>query len=139
MIKNNISKEGWRPHAVYEILDINRQTLFYWRDCLYPKTNQKVYSTYELLLFLIIKTYTKDYGIKITRLKIIDWHSMIQELSKLTFSKFDGKILKIDLRDHSFKFISKNQGFDVTDGHNSYINIESISKRLINRILEFGS
>ncbi len=64
---------------------------------------------------------------------------MIQELSKLTFSKFDGKILKIDLRDHSFKFISKNQGFDVTDGHNSYINIESISKRLINRILEFGS
>lgn len=139
MPKPKLSNAGWRPHAVYELIDINRQTLFYWRDNVYPKANQKIFSTYEILLFNIIKIYNRNYGLQTTRLRKVDWPSILDQLEKISFSGFQDKILNIDLRDHSFKILTGSKEIDPTDGHNSVVKIDSISKNLINKILNFGT
>ena len=139
MSKSNNSTLGWRPHVVYELIDVNRQTLVYWRDCVYPKKEQTSFSTYEILVFSIIKIYAKQYGIQISRLKKVDWHSILKEIRKLSFSGHKDIVLNIDMRDHSYKIYQNMKEFNVNEGHNSYVNIENISNDLVEKLLNYGN
>lgn len=135
---SDASTLGWRPHVVYELIDVNRQTLVYWRDCVYPQNDQKFFSTYEILIFAIIKIYAKQYGIQISRLKKVDWHSILMEIQNLTFSGHKDVVLNIDMRDHSYHIFKKTNELTFNNGYNNVVNVENISKELVNKLLDYG-
>jgi hypothetical protein len=130
---------GWKAHVVYEFIGVNRQTLIYWRDCLYPQYDRSKFSTYDILIYKIIKEYTQNYGIQLSRLKLVDWDSISMEIKKLTFSGHSNKILNIDLNNHSYKIYNSIDDIDVSSRHNVYIDIEEFSKSLIEKMINYGN
>ena len=73
---------GWKPHVVYEFVDVKRQTLVYWRDNVFPQNDKKHFTTYDILIYKIIKEYAIRRGIQISRIKKIDWQMSVSSNHK---------------------------------------------------------
>ncbi len=129
---------GWKPHVVYEFVDVKRQTLVYWRDHIFPQNEKTHYSTYDILIYKIIKEYAIRRGIQISRLKQVDWKSISNDLFKLTFKGFSGKILNIDLNTHDYAIFDSIKDLDTNDGSNQYIQIDMFSNQVVNGLFTIG-
>lgn len=138
MQKSNTNLNGWKPHVVYEFVDISRRTLIYWRDHIFPQSEKKYFSTYDILIYKIIKEYSLIRGIQVSRLKKIDWDSLFNDIHSLTFNGMKGKILNIDLSNHTYSILNDLAEVDRSQGHNQFIKLDLYSDEVVDGLMNVG-
>ena len=129
---------GWKPHVVCEFVDITKETLRYWRNTVHPKEACKSYSSYDILIYLVIKELVEDHGVQLARLKEIDWNDILQEFSNVSFLGLDKKTINFDLKNIRFDLYDSLDEFDYLKGYNHFLDLGKHSKQVLNKLMNYG-
>lgn len=130
--------KGWKPHVVYELLNISRQNFDYIRTRIYPGNKKPLFSTYEILLYKIISISVDPFGLEKKRVAQIDWNNVLSELISLEFSGHANKIMSINMASHDFRIYDSIGDFKHFDRGNFNFNLHEISEKLLDQIINLG-
>lgn len=105
----------YKRNQVLEILEINIDTLRYWREALDPVKRRKTYSVRCILAFKIISILIKTHGISVNHLKKFNCEIIFIWCDELDHTILEDIALIVDNRNSKFIFKRISYGYRQTD------------------------
>lgn len=126
---------GWKPHVIHGALGISRTIQETWAKNIYPQKKQAYYSTYDLLIFMMIREYNIEHAIQVKRIKEVNWIEAANEIKLISFSSLKKLIFNVNLHNHEYELINLDEDFKDPYGRNVPLFLEFFVNELSNYLL----
>ncbi len=122
--------KGWKPHVIYDSLGITRTVYERWALKIYPLKKLPNYSSYDIVIFMLIREYHQRYGMRIDRLGKINWHDAANSFKRHKFATLINLTFNVDLGTNKFGLYSENTKLKHPENVNFPLELKSYIKEV---------
>lgn len=130
---------GYKPQVVMELLDINRETLRYWRKHVDPNPHRHFYTSGVLLAYQAIKILIRKKHLPVEVLKRCEWREAFRLIESLPLTSVSERLLTINERTFDVKLLNPQETYDRNDLDLHYLPLRPVVDAHVDALLGFGS